>query len=83
MPKKLTNLLLVLVSVGLAARIRAIAGKNGLDFIDTLPGLRAAASQALIHGPRDWDHFNKVGYEAFARAIVQGLPAGFRAPGGS
>lgn len=70
-------------SRALAARIRDFAGRHGLDFIDTLPELRAAASQTLIHGPRDWDHFNKAGYEAFARAIAQGLPVGCRAPGGS
>lgn len=58
MPKKLTNLLLALVSAGLV---------YGLTEFLVFP---------LVH-------CNQTPYEAFARAIAQGLPVGFRAPGGS
>jgi len=32
----------------------------------------------VVHGPRDWEHFNRAGQEALADAIVRGLLA---APG--
>ncbi len=70
-------------SDAVAARLRDFARASGLDFIDTRPGLRAAAAKALIHGPRAWDQFNKTGCEAFARAVGQALPAGACGPGAS
>ncbi|MCM0754783.1 SGNH/GDSL hydrolase family protein [Desulfovibrio aminophilus] len=65
----------------LAAHVRAFAEGNGLGFIDTRPEVRAAAARELLHGPRDWDHFNKAGYEAFARGIEDGLTRGACGPG--
>ncbi len=42
--------------------VSTAAAGLGIPSIDTRPALREAARQAPIHGPRDWDHFNKLGY---------------------
>lgn len=58
-----------------AARVAAEAQAQGLPFIDTRRDLRAAAAGHLLHGPQDWLHFNRLGYETFARAIACGMVA--------
>jgi len=58
-----------------ATRIHSIAQKQAIPFIDTRPQIRAAASREIIHGPKDWLHFNKRGYEALANAIACGVVA--------
>lgn len=57
----------------LYAKVARAADELGLNIIDTRPALRAAAAQQEVHGPRDWDHLNKVGYEALAAAVAEGL----------
>lgn len=56
-----------------AARVAAAAARSGAGFIDTREAVRAAATRAVLHGPRDWKHFNRRGYEAFSAAVVAGL----------
>ena len=65
--------LIFLCSDQMAERLRAFAAANGFGFADTRSELRRTATTALLHGPRDWDHFNRVGYEAFTRAILDSL----------
>lgn len=50
--------------------VRGATLKVGATFIDTRATIRNAASHQLIHGPRDWKHFNKAGYHALVRAIL-------------
>lgn len=57
-------------SDSLFARVRNAAARQGIRVIDTRPALRQAARQAPIHGPRDWDHLNRRGYETLAKAIA-------------
>ena len=64
----------------ICARVADIAAAVGVDFLDPRPALRAVARDRLIHGPGDWKHFNRAGYEALARAIAQALE-GNRATG--
>lgn len=47
-----------------------IAGRQGIPFLDATPALRAAASAQVIHGPRDWDHLNKIGYQALGSLVA-------------
>jgi hypothetical protein len=54
----------------IARNIEKVCRDNGLTFIDTRGTLRAAASKQVIHGPKDWKHFNKTGYEVFADSII-------------
>jgi hypothetical protein len=56
-----------------ATRIQSIAEKLAIPFIDTRPQIRSAGRQEVIHGPKDWLHFNKRGYEVLANAIACGL----------
>ena len=60
-------------SDAIAKRIAEIARAEGVGFVDARPLLREASARALVHGPRDWEHFNRRGYEALARAALQAL----------
>ena len=51
--------------------IQTISLARGASFLNTTKGLRKAASQEFIHGPVDWDHFNKAGYEALSIDIAE------------
>jgi hypothetical protein len=42
-----------------------------VSFLNTTKNLRKVASQEFIHGPTDWDHFNKKGYETLSTEIAQ------------
>ncbi len=59
-------------------RIRTIAMRHAMGFVDARPRLREAASIQQIHGPRDWSHLNRKGYEILgslvASAIADGKP---------
>jgi hypothetical protein len=37
------------------------------------PALRAAAAKALIHGPRDWNHFNDAGYRVLGETLAKSI----------
>ena len=53
--------------------IRALSLARGVRFIDMRPFLRAAAAERPIHGPRDWEHFNEVGYRALGQGLARML----------
>jgi hypothetical protein len=53
--------------------IRRISLAQGVRFIDMRPPLRAAGARQLIHGPRDWFHFNETGYRTIAGVLAQTL----------
>ncbi|MGE4290612.1 MAG: hypothetical protein AB7E32_00255 [Desulfovibrio sp.] len=67
------------LSHSLAATLRTFAEQNGFGFVDTLPALSREAAHTLLHGPRDWDHFNRAGYEAFTEAILNAIGPQLRA----
>lgn len=61
-----------------AARMSAAAH---VDFVDATPALRAAGETRVIHGPEDWDHLNKGGYEVLGKLVaarVNGEPEDVR-----
>jgi len=62
-------------SAEISARVAAEAQSQGLAFIDTSKDLRAAATRNLLHGPKDWLHFNRLGYETFSASIACGMAA--------
>ena len=51
--------------------IQTIALAWEVSFLNTTKSLRKVASQEFIHGPIDWDHFNKRGYEALSTDIAE------------
>ena len=44
---------------------------HGARFIDMRPVLRAAAARTVLHGPRDWNHFNDAGYRVLGETLAQ------------
>lgn len=57
----------------IAGRVKTITESLGLMFIDTRSDIRAVSARRIIHGPIDWAHFNRPGYEALAQSIISGL----------
>jgi len=53
--------------------LETAARENSWHLIDTRAELRKAARSELIHGPVDWDHPNKKGYEVLSKAVVRQL----------
>ena len=54
----------------IADKVKSIAESLGVVFIDTRSDIRAASAHQLIHGPIDWTHYNRLGYEALAQSIA-------------
>ena len=51
--------------------IQAVAVAQKLSFINTTNSLREAASREFMHGPIDWDHFNKSGYQVLSDELSE------------
>lgn len=66
----------------IAAKLLATCRKAGCELLDPRGAIRAAARERLVHGPEDWWHFNRRGYEALVRAIVPVLEKDSAAEGG-
>ena len=52
-------------------RLRRYAASKDIPFVDALPNLRAEARKHPVHGPRDWDHFNRPGYECLGSLLAE------------
>jgi len=52
------------------ALVAEVAREKGMAFRDARPELRTAAARELVHGPLDWKHLNRVGYQALSEAVV-------------
>jgi lysophospholipase L1-like esterase len=57
----------------LRARVERIAAEAGFGWIDATPRLREAARGALLHGPKDFGHFNRAGYTLLGEVLADGL----------
>ncbi|MEZ5436415.1 MAG: hypothetical protein R3E67_07900 [Pseudomonadales bacterium] len=57
------------------AQIAQASQKQGVAFVDTTADLRQAADTQTMHGPRDWNHFNRRGYEVLGESVARQLPA--------
>jgi hypothetical protein len=53
--------------------IHSFSLNENIDFIDTTNGLRQIARSSFIHGPKDWDHPNTLGYDEIANQIKKYL----------
>ena len=56
--------------IELCEAIQKIALGHNMPFINATKNLRHAASMELIHGPVDWDHFNKRGYQVLSTDLA-------------
>src|SRR2546423_5250782 len=61
------------VSQRTCEQIRALTLAHRARFIDMRPALRAAAATTVIHGPRDWNHFNEAGYRVLGETLAQSI----------
>ena len=51
--------------------VSQLAYERGISLIDTRPALHhTAASVGPVHGPKDWHHFNHLGYQTLAQCIA-------------
>jgi hypothetical protein len=65
----------------LCRRIAAVSARHGAGFVDTRPAFRREAADRLLHGPRDWQHFNEAGYRLLGRLVADALlEPGIEAP---
>ena len=55
----------------LCQTIRQIAIKHNFSFLNTTKNIKLASSVEFMHGPLDWDHFNKRGYQVLADTISE------------
>jgi hypothetical protein len=56
--------------------VRTIALEHHAKFLDARPALRAAATTQVVHGPRDWFHFNEAGYRTLGNLVVERMRGG-------
>ena len=59
----------------LCRMVRASAIDVGARFFDTRPAMRAAGESRFIHGPKDWQHYNREGNTALGQAVYDFLLA--------
>lgn len=60
-------------SQSIRAKVRALVGERGHVFIDTTDGVRERGKSEFLHGPRDWEHPNELGYQVMAEVIAEDL----------
>jgi hypothetical protein len=51
-------------------KIRAATIVGDAGFIDARPAFRRAAAKAFVHGPRDWNHANQLGYTVLGTLVA-------------
>jgi hypothetical protein len=63
------------LSNSIEKQIMSLSAQHNFTFIDFTPVVRHAAQTQLLHGPKDWNHFNKAGYELLGATLAQALSA--------
>jgi len=57
-------------SDAICQQVRDIALRRNAGFVDSRSRLRSVAKNYYIHGPIDWNHFNRLGYETFSEDLI-------------
>ena len=60
--------------------IRAATISQGAGFLDLRPAIRAGTAHDVLHGPRDFKHFNRKGYEILGKAVAERLDSPLSTP---
>ena len=55
----------------LCRAIKQIAVNHNFSFVNITKSIRLAASIEFMHGPLDWDHFNKRGYQVLSDHLAK------------
>ena len=53
------------------ATTRAAALAQGGGFVDLRPAIRIASAREMLHGPRDFQHFNRRGMEVLGQTVAE------------
>ena len=56
--------------IKLCKTIKRFAELREFSFVNTTKSLRQATLSGFVHGPVDWDHFNKRGYQVLSDELV-------------
>ena len=54
-------------------RLREITLGQGAGFVDARPAMRELGTHKIIHGPRDWRHFDRAGYTRLGETVAAAL----------
>lgn len=57
-------------SNAICRRLKEVAEQQRVAFVDAREYLWPVAQEEIIHGPKDWKHFNKKGYTILAEAVI-------------
>jgi hypothetical protein len=57
----------------LCNQVALVAARVGSTFLDLRPYVHIRAKAHPVHGPKDWHHFNRRGYEALGSAVAESL----------
>ena len=60
--------------INLCKTIKRFAELRKFSFVNTTKSLRQTTLSDFIHGPVDWDHFNKRGYQVLSDELVGLFP---------
>ena len=53
--------------------IQATTIRHNAGFLDLRAVFRAASAHEMLHGPRDFKHFNRKGMELLGQAVAEGI----------
>ena len=53
---------------------------QGAGFLDLRPVIRAGTVHEFLHGPRDFEHFNRKGYEILGKAVAERVDSPLSVP---
>ena len=57
--------------IKLCNTIKRVARNHNFSFVNSTKSLKKATSTGFVHGPIDWDHFNKRGYQVLSEDLAK------------
>ena len=57
--------------IKLCNTIKRVATNHNFSFVNSTKSLKKATSTGFVHGPIDWDHFNKRGYQVLSEDLAE------------
>ena len=60
--------------IKLCNTIKRVTRNHNFSFVNSTKSLKKATSTGFVHGPIDWDHFNKRGYQVLSDELVGLFP---------
>lgn len=51
--------------------VKEMIAANDIDYLDATDSVRAASRKRILHGPLDWRHFNREGYQVLADVALR------------